>query len=209
MTPTGRRWIIAGTIIVGFTAALLVKSVLSLRPDPSVRRRHSRPTEAAGAEATPIPARASGPTAPTDLAPTSNRNEAPRAPRPTADAPAAANEHALQGADPEFIVTTETPETIASQKATREKLDGAIHRNPGNEVAFLDCTAKPCRARAEAKELETLTAFLRDLSGTYDGHLGVELREHFDPFMGRSFQADLLIGTANTEVVPTEPLVHE
>lgn len=209
MTPTGRRWIVGGVVIVGMGGALLLKGFLSLDSGASARRFHHRPAEASRSES-----RARQPPnevrRETDIPPDPRLGSALVPGRPTNPPESVpAGGRGAPASEPEYVLAPETPETIAARKTAHERLDGALHRNPGNEIAFLDCAEQPCRARAQASSLEVLTAFLRDVSGSYDGHLAVDLRERLDPFMGRSFEADLLLGTNRTEAVPTEPLVHE
>lgn len=210
MTPTGRNAIVALTIVVAAGAGILLHGFFSLGSDPSVRRHHHRraevprsPTAVTGGAVEAISgapvASPRPPNARSQPARSTNRTERTSGATPEP-------ERAPEG---EFVLTEQTADAVAMQRTVQERMDGAVSRNPGSDVAFVDCAEKPCRARAEAKDLETLTSFLRDLSGTYDGHVRAELRERLDPFMGRSFQADLLVGTNDTAPVPTEPLTFQ
>jgi len=211
MTPTGRNAVIVGAVAVVVSGTALVAGFLFLDSHPSARRHHDRRAEGARGPTTLVD-RLFQPKPSPKPVPTHSSNAvtirgAPSAGRSGPVPPARPENAAAPG--PDFLLAEVTPERTAAEKAVQEKLEGAVFRNPGNEVEFVDCAEKPCRARAEAKDLETLTAFLRDVSGSYDGHLSVDLRERLDPFMGRSFQADLLVGTNDTQPVPTQPFGRE
>jgi hypothetical protein len=77
---------------------------------------------------------------------------------------------------------------------------------PGTKVKFIDCTANPCMARLEAKQLTAMRDLLVKVSQDNQGKISFVVREQLDAYMGQTFAADVKIGADQPRTaVPTDP----
>lgn len=93
------------------------------------------------------------------------------------------------------------PEEVAISR----RLAPVLERHPGSELMFVVCEqdTPPCRARLQARELDTVLAMSREVSGSFQGRVGIKVHEHTDAFTGRYFRAELEVDTSDTRPVPT------
>jgi hypothetical protein len=106
----------------------------------------------------------------------------------------------------ETPVIPPAPEAVDAEKTLQAKLDAATAAVPGTKVKFIDCTASPCMARLEAKQLTAMRDLLAKVSQDNQGKVSFVVREQLDAYMGQTFAADVKIGAEQPRTaVPSDP----
>ena len=106
----------------------------------------------------------------------------------------------------ETPVIPPAPEAVDAEKTLQAKLDAATAGVPGTRVKFIDCTANPCMARLEAKQLNAMRDLLSAVSRDNQGKISFVVREQLDAYMGQTYAADVKIGADQPRTaVPTDP----
>lgn len=133
-------------------------------------------------------------------------------PRPTGERPPlpslpgsqARSPRALSIMRPKDISTPPTPPK-PQEIAIGRQLSTVLERHPGSELMFVVCEqgTPPCRARLQARELDTVLAMSREVSSSFEGRVGIKVHEHTDAFTGRYFRAELEVDTSDVRAVPT------
>jgi hypothetical protein len=99
--------------------------------------------------------------------------------------------------------TNQGPSVIpAAEVAVRDRLGGMM-RGPGIKLSFIDCSSEPCLARVETRSLVALREVLTSVSSSYGGRISFTARQRLSAYTGQSFQADVVLGTDEVRVVPT------
>jgi hypothetical protein len=124
----------------------------------------------------------------------------------------------------------QTPPSSPEEAAARRVLEPLVARRPNTQMPFVSCrdpggwkqgsaesgeitdpldvpardpSQAVCRARLQARDRDVLVDLLKDASGAYQGHLATtELREHLDAYLGRWFQVEIQVDTAEPYPVP-------
>lgn len=98
------------------------------------------------------------------------------------------------------------PPPKPAEVAIQQKLSAVMDQHPGTELKFVACDEEgaPCRARLQARDLETVVAAASEASAQYDGHLDIKLHEQPTAMSGRFFVAELQVGTEDQRSVPTD-----
>jgi hypothetical protein len=104
----------------------------------------------------------------------------------------------------ETPVTLPAPAVLQAVSTTQGKLDAITAVLEGTRVRFVDCAeGAACTARLEAQSLTGLRDLLRSVSAQQGG-IGFTAREQLDGYAGRTFVADVTLGTAAARPVPTD-----
>ena len=83
-------------------------------------------------------------------------------------------------------------ELVAKTDALAARLGLAIGQDEGVRVAFVSCEQEPCSARLIAASLDSLQQAIADVQRD-QGQISATTREHLDPYLGRSFEADITL----------------
>ncbi len=96
-------------------------------------------------------------------------------------------------------------EMVAKITKLTEHLDGLVSHSQGSRIAFVDCQGETCGARLSASNLGQLHDMLSGISQDQQGRVGYTVRERLDPYLGRSFEADLTLDGESARPVPADP----
>lgn len=98
------------------------------------------------------------------------------------------------------------PPPKPAEVAIQQRLSAVLDQHPGTELKFVACDedGAPCRARIQARDLETVVAAASEASVQYEGHLDIKLHEQPTAMSGRFFVAELQVGTEDQRSVPTD-----
>ena len=102
--------------------------------------------------------------------------------------------------------TGQTPsaEMVAKVSALNQHLSGLVSQSEGSRIAFVDCQGNACGARLSASNLGQLHDMLRSIDQDQQGRVGFVVRERLDPYLGRSFEADVTLDTDDARPVPED-----
>jgi hypothetical protein len=118
--------------------------------------------------------------------------------------PSGTNPQTAPSPDVETPVTLPSPAVLQAVSTTQGKLDALTASIDGARVRFVDCTdTASCTARLEAQSLAGLRDLLQSVS-QQQGGIGFVAREQLDAYAGRTFVADVTLGTATTRPVPAD-----
>jgi hypothetical protein len=95
-------------------------------------------------------------------------------------------------------------ETVAKITKLTEHLESLVSHSEGSRIAFVDCQGDRCGARLNASNLAQLHDMLSGISQDQRGRVGYTVRERLDPYLGRSFEADLTLDTDSARPVPAD-----
>lgn len=95
-------------------------------------------------------------------------------------------------------------EMVAKITKLTEHLDGLLSHSEGSRIAFVDCQGDRCGARLSASNLGQLRDMLSGISQDQRGRVGYAVRERLDPYLGRTFEADVTLDTDNARQVPAD-----
>ncbi len=82
---------------------------------------------------------------------------------------------------------------VAKTNALAARLGHAIGQDQGVRLAFVTCEQSPCGARLSGQSLEALQQAIADVEHDQQVPVSVVTRERLDPYMGRSFEADVTL----------------
>lgn len=93
---------------------------------------------------------------------------------------------------------------VAKVSALSGHLASLISPSESNRIAFVDCQGTACGARLSASSLGQLRDSLNRISQDQQGRVGFVVRERLDPYLGRSFEADLTLDSDDGRPVPED-----
>lgn len=125
-------------------------------------------------------------------------------PRPVRVRPPAKAKLEARAAELEGTGLTPSAEMVAKISALNQHLDRLVSHSEGSRIAFVDCQGSACGARLSASNLGQLQDMLRGISQDQQGRVGFVVRERLDPYLGRSFEADLALDTDDGRPVPED-----
>ncbi len=82
---------------------------------------------------------------------------------------------------------------VAKTNALAARLGNAIGQRHAVRIAFVTCEQSPCGARLSGSSLEALQQAIGAVEDDQQAPVTVVTRERLDPYMGRSFEADLTL----------------
>ncbi len=118
-----------------------------------------------------------------------------------------ANSERKQLAEPARIETGGPPpsaNTLAAEGALRTRLSSILQPVDGARVAFIDCSSPACSARLVAPSRSALKDLLQSVSRDHGGRITFVARERLDAYTGRTFEADVVLGSDEVRAVPQD-----
>jgi len=98
----------------------------------------------------------------------------------------------LRAGDIESSGRPPSSEMVAKTNALAARLGSAIGQDQVR-VAFVSCEQAPCSARLSSPTLEALQQAIDAVGRDQQGQIEATTRERLDPYMGRSFEADVTL----------------
>jgi hypothetical protein len=98
------------------------------------------------------------------------------------------------------------PPPKPAELAIEQKLSGFMGQHPGTELKFVACDedGTPCRARVQARDLESVVAAAKATSAQYGGRVDIKIHEQPTAFNGKFYVAELQVGTEDKRPVPSD-----